>query len=715
MNRFALFVLGQLAVVGLSAQFPLVRGMDIRAGAYRPQVRHMAMDSLGLVWMASDRGILRTDGRSTWVVDTLTTQDVTAMATAGHGVVVATRDGTVLRCGVLERDTLVDGSAHAAREITGLAADGLGGYWLGTRAGGSYHLDPTRATQVVAIPSLPDPHVNDLVALTGGRAVIATDQGAALVDLQGVRSVFGSAQGAPDELMLAMAVDRDGTVYLATDRSGIIAWRPGENTHRAVVAADPLRVRYSHLAVGAGRLWVASEDGVLTMHELDLAQVVYEHKVASPLTALMVDAGGAAWWATGSDRVVRASPSVLLITEHEGMDLRGITALCIDVEDRVWFSTADGLYHHATSFGRDDEVQHTRLDLPANTPIVCLSAADDGTIWAATFGSGALAIAADGTVRPFTTRQGLLNDNVLSVRCLGDEVWFGTLEGLSVLSPQGVLSYPGKGPGFVHDVQPLGGGEALAATDGSGLVRVAPGSPWKRLDGSLSTYYALARGQDGRLWATGPGSGICSVANDQVACRPFPGGEDASAEQLVPWGHHLLALGRAGIIALDPSAGTMRDLTAGLGMVGLEVPLNAVATDARGGVWTATDRGLLRWASSHDEVFAPIPTVITGVIVGAESVPWEDGVKTAHDRNDITFRFGGVYFTDPTAVTFEYRLKGYDERILRTSGSELSYARLPFGRYVFQVRSRIAEGEGGQGPWTSVPITIHPHGTASPG
>lgn len=63
------------------------------------------------------------------MVDKLTTQDIAAMASAGDEVVVATRDGTVLRCGVLERDTLVHGSTLEVRDISGLAIDGRGGYW----------------------------------------------------------------------------------------------------------------------------------------------------------------------------------------------------------------------------------------------------------------------------------------------------------------------------------------------------------------------------------------------------------------------------------------------------------------------------------------------------------------------------------------------------------------------------------------------------------
>lgn len=711
MKRLGLALAFLFTVTILFAQFPFTRSMEVRSGQLRPAISCMAQDAQGLMWVGSDLGVFRTDGDHTELMLRSEQDPVTAITALKEGIAASFTSGVIMRCGALGCDTLLIDTLIRRFPIRAMHMDPIGRLWLVSGGAGVWMLHEGAVDRITQGHGLPDDHVNALAILPDGRTVVATDQGLAVCSTSGVDEVFGQAEGAPDNLVLSVTVGAGGVVLAGTDQRGVFSWLPGERTSTLL---DPTWSRgpVNAVAVQGERVWVATHTHGVMLYETAAGKGRYEQGASvtgaiERARDLLVDQEGAVWWCSGNDRLVRADATILVVPEHEGLDLRNTTALCNDREDRIWFATAEGLFHHASAFVEDARVERVPLKVDPRTPIVSLASTMDGTVWAATFGSGVHAIRPNGSSQHFTTREGLLNNNVLSVRARGNTVWFATLEGVCTFQDGAFSTTPKAGPGFVFDVLPLPSGAALCATDGSGVVRVDGRSTVQLGSGGARTFYALSTDHTGQAWVAGPGTGLCSVGSVDVHCTgadrsPFDGDLYAVGRS----GDRMVVFGSTGVAAFAPGPATWSDVTARFGLEDIEAELNVVCNDRSGALWFACDKGLIRIESSAVHYQERIPTVITALSVGNEPHRLDKYFRTAHDRNDLTFRFTGVHYSDPTSMGFEYRLLGYDARSRVTRERQVAYALLPAGEYRFQVRAFSGKVPSDELGWVEVAFKV---------
>ena len=704
LRHWSLLLIGAQAPV--VAQFPLLRSLEVRTGQRRPQITHLVQDGLGLMWTASDLGVMRTDGERVDIMVRTDVARVTAMNVQGPDVHIAFSNGVLMRCSAMGCDTLFQDSLLAEHPVRAMAFGKGGSICLASYGGGVLFLNGGSVRRLGYSDGLPDEHVNDVAWLDGDRFAIATDQGLAVISPRGLESVFDGAAGAPDNLVMAVAAMPDGSVVAGTDRSGVFQWRPGSTTARAI-GPDHIASNVTDIAVEEHRVWVGTHGVGVIVIELDTAASVYHHtNDTGPITGMWTDQEGQVWWCDGSERIHRADPAILYVPEHEGVDLRSVSAVCVDDQDRIWFASPEGLFNHPTAFSEGRHLQRVALSVDPRTPIVSLAATHSGTIWAATFGSGVFAIAPSGEVRHHMEQGGLRNMNVLAARAAGDSVWFATLDGACLWDGNGFKDLDGT-EGFTFDVLPQGKDRALVATDGQGILHYADGSA-EALRSSANTFYSLiADGSSDQAWAMGPAAGICRVANGRANCTGagLPLFKDDVFAMAMARGR-VLALGKAGVWALAPLSGAWTDLSGRIGTVGAEAELNAVARSSGGAVWFACDRGIVRLRLTERHFDTRIPLVITGILINGDLVDPAASIRTSHDRSDITVRFAGIHYPDPGQIRFEYSV-GEAGNVLRTRDRELAFTGLVPGQHRIRLRAFV-DGMDGDAQWTTIMVTVAP-------
>lgn len=729
MRRCAALILSCWAAQGALAQYPLTRTFELRAGLQRPRITLLAQDDQGLLWAAGDQGLLRSDGEHTELMWAAGDDRVSALHAAGGLLFAATEAGYLLRCAgqgcdTLGRDTVL---LRAPARALWAAPDGM--LWLGTYGAGITLRGAQGEVHVTTAQGLGDDHVNALCPVGGGRVAVATDQGISICGPDGrVLARIGEEQGAPDNLVLSLAPAEDGGFWAGTHRSGVFHFDP-DRADRGIHVLDPA---WAHgavraLAASGGSVWAGGMNGVVVVdvrqglgaYVLPAAADVPRARVSGLLRA----ADGAVWWCDGSERVARADPDVLVVPDHEGLDLRHITALCADTAGHLWFATAQGVFRHDVVFA--DRSHLFRVDVPVDPerPVVALQVDAEGHLWAGTFGQGVYRVAPDGRVRHFGEAEGLCNGNVLAVRtrrgAAGPETWFATLGGVCVFRSDAKAAAGGAfrtvpipGSGFVYDVLPLADGSTLVATDGNGLIRIDVQGRSVQLDGpgAASTYYSLCADGAGGAWACGPGTGICRVHGGAVSCAfkdraPF----DGDVFGIAYHEGHLLALGRTGLASLDPAGMRLLDLGEELGLQGVEAELNTVCT-ARSALWLACDRGLVRLTPRPAVLDGSVAAHFTGLYWGDQSLPLDSALALRHDQNFLTFRFAAPHYAAPGQVHFAYRLIGFDPTVRTTRDREVTWSRLPPGDYRFEVKALLGNGTASladdDGRWARFPFTI---------
>lgn len=274
--------------------------------------------------------------------------------------------------------------------------------------------------------------------------------------------------------------DREGNRWFATARYGLIRCAEQEfNTSLWPTSGEPVlvltRLRDDHVLVGgsdghlyrfeqnglrpisvepglqrimdlaqdtAGRVWVATDGSVLFLDEgLQEYQEVPVEDPSRPRSHLAAGAkavetapGGGIWFANfGLQRVEEDARDGLLrrIVPDTVIPHDRILTLLVDNHGRVWYENDEDLHCYEDGERRD----FPELNGKTGLRITSLAQWSPDTIVVGTSGAGVLFLANGRITTALTTRQGLLSDDVVRVRCWGDT--------LVVASSKGVRSYVG--------------------------------------------------------------------------------------------------------------------------------------------------------------------------------------------------------------------------------------------------------------------------------
>ena len=700
----------------LCAQYPLVRTMTAMDGQQSVHATCLAQDEQGLIWLGSDRGLFRTDGDRTDPILRTEGVPVLAMCSADKGVIVALASGAVLRCDGAGCDTLWSDTLYRAAQIRSLVRDPRGGIWAGTYGEGVHIWRGGTLKRLTTGNGLNDAHVNAQCTVGDAHMAIATDQGIVIADLDGhVDVTFGEAQGAPDNLVLAVRSSADGRIWAGTDRGGAFSFDP----FRIGDGAQPLDSTWHDGAITRitstkDRLWMGVPGRGALIADLSHGLAYYaaataEQGAGAQVSDFMVDRDGAVWWCDGSAVLRRADADVLVTPTHEGVDLHHITAIAPGTGPRIAFANDHWVFTHASTFQESQHLQRYRLPIDSTTRLVSLSWDQAGTIWAGTLGNGVFRMTEGGSIERFNGTPSLLNDNVLSIHQRGDTLWFATLDGLfrhsASMGGRGrtdKLFMPGSG--FTYDVLPLPGGAVLVATDGNGVIRVERDGTARALQGAAGhrTFYSLCADSAGHAWACGPSTGIYSVEREKlVPLTTDLGAVMSDVYSLSFFGGHLFAFGDGGAFIVDPASGRTTDVTNVLGLRGAKGELNAAITDAQGSLWSATDIGLFRLSPGFVQRRRGLKASITSVRQGGEEITRAMAGDLPAEHDFITFRFTGIHYDAPEDVRFAYRLIGADTTLRTTRDRELTFSNLASGRYRFEVYAF-----NGKRPFDALPDTF---------
>ena len=226
-------------------------------------------------------------------------------------------------------------------------------------------------------------------------------------------------------------------------------------------------------------------------------------------------------------------------------------------------------------------------------------------------------------------------------------------------------------------------GDLWVTTYGQGLLRRTPGGRidrWTSSEGLLDDYLgavATARDRDGipRLWLNSNSGAFAVTFESLDAVLASPDARLVSRLVASPEGN-----GRTGG---KISASTL-----------LLPTIDGLAMVEASGVRLERE---------------PPRLVVEDVLLSGE--PYRDG-QEIESGSSLEIRYGGIDFPDSRAVVFEYRLEGYDDQWVEAGSHRVArYARIPPGKYRFQLRSRTKGGVWSEA--LSVPATgvfnVQPH------
>ncbi|MCE1230035.1 MAG: GGDEF domain-containing protein [Firmicutes bacterium] len=156
------------------------------------------------------------------------------------------------------------------------------------------------------------------------------------------------------------------------------------------------------------------------------------------------------------------------------------------------------------------------------------------------------------------------------------------------------------------------------------------------------------------------------------------------------------------------SSGRVQRFASAEGVISEDVNAMAILPEANGDVWFGTGGGLVQFLSSMYRGFPKPPyTALLDCKLGDTSYPIQTHMPKV-PKADGTFRaqFAGLTYIQEGSIAYQVRLEGLDADWRPSETREERYASLSAGKYRFDVRSRI--GEGDWGPISSFEFEVLP-------
>lgn len=463
---------------------------------------------------------------------------------------------------------------------------------------------------------------------------LGTDNGAFRISREGTLH-FTAQKGFTDNTVYQIYKDVENNLWFATDADGIFNFR--ENTFMYYDKSSGMTnpIIMGIVETREQNIYMAGYGGGL--FRVDENKSIVPVELNNPLlketkvSSLYADDQNNIWIGTLGKGVWNYSPKGGLkkIEAGEGgPSLRSGTCFLRDVQGNVLVGNPQGLF----CYTKDGKIN--KLELNAGL-VSSLKQLDSNTVIAAT--SGGLFMIDRSYVARKVNRKELNQTSILCLDIKGNQVWMGTTD-------RGLLNWDMKTDNIIN------------YNTNSGLPS--------------NFIYSLYVSDKQTIW-TGTGFGISNLFLKE-------NGEVLAVKNY----------GRAE------------------GLLGMECNHNAVLFSSDSGLWFGTTKGLFHFnpyvhAKENVKPFVMLRSVklFSSAITDSSLCDGFDkwfgtprNLKLRAGQNHVTFELGGIYFTNPDAIRYKYKLEGIDTGYVTSANPVIVYASLPPGKYVFKASGITKSG-----------------------
>ena len=700
-----------LCAGALTQQSPLVRRISIEQGLPSSEIYALAEDRHGYLWLGTDAGLVRYDGREfvRWQIP---------------GVA----SGTIEQVLIDQRDHL----------------------WFSMTEVGLMELNPARElVRQFSVERTPGWSSNDVWALhlaADGDLWVGTYLGG-LIDLQVNSGEFTLVplEGVSEPWsVLALTTDREGSLWVGTYGRGLLSVAVGDSVAKAHPFTESGRHQVDALAPADEGVWVAARDRGICQYDSERGWRCPERpedlQQIGDGKAMVVNGNGELWVSRSRGISMRSREGHWRHFQAStgspfGLPPRRLIALHLDPDGGLWIGTEGAGLAYISPLSQRVQAWVSDASDPKSLPPsrIRAVAADEAGLWIGTFEFGLFRFNGHDQLTNRLPQQRLSANRIQDLGTTADgALWVTHEQGLSRLS-----DYPGEdlhwptsefGQGLADLIFPLGESQVLVSVYGSGTWLAGPGELlpvesderkptqledvqsghgqiWVASERGLHRFepacgcliwldlsdqrsYALAA--DGRgWWVAVDGAIVHFVATPtgwKLARSLEWSGRPPGGMRVDPLGR-LWASGPEGLFVLEKDAISWRRLGSELGVVAAEMSSRPFESDGES-LLLPSDRGLLR---VNPRALPSAPILRSLKLIEASVFRQGERVQLALDAlaaveagdGDLVIRLGSPLLGEAHSLRFLSRVDGLDPDWVELADGRRTLGVLPAGRYEF--------------------------------
>ncbi|HUM46009.1 MAG TPA: two-component regulator propeller domain-containing protein [Chitinophagales bacterium] len=719
-NIFLACLLLQCAWNNAVAQ-PVIWRQYEPGSSYQPvTINKIAQDPYGRMWVGTNKGLFSFDG-SDFTYLTFrdsTSLNITALCCDSQFVYMGFEDGKVFHRSLKSWQKEFVADENLSSPIAGILVDSSGRTWMATYGSGVFVRDHDQLQNITTGQGLPGNEIYTMIAGRKGTVWIGTDGGLTQCSLENGKPVLTNYtvnDGLSDEIVRALVMDEYGKIWIGTQDHGICIFDPANKTFEIPAISrnwnhgpvSALAIKdYNRLMIGTlGRGCVS-----ISLHD-NFHPVFYNQSTGYEnvkVSDIVIDREGN-FWVVSATRGLDQFPALFQWIAPSAMDTReAVQAVFYDSNSSLWYATLKGLFKTRIDSAGSNVTVQEKLPGAGEQPVITSIYEDvHHNMWVGTFDDGVfIKPSGRGNFFQVLQRDGLANDNVLSINGDVINVWIATLGGVTYcniqmeigeradLILQNFTQESGLHSSYLYQTFIDSKGRVWFATDGNGLKVLDNGvfQSYKMAGNvAINTVYSITEDPFGNIWFSTPSSGLFKYDGKTITNYGLKSGlsdltitgisTDANGD--------IVVIENDAIDIIEHKTNQVRRYRGRQIFEGIDPSLNAFSKDRFGNIWIATKKGILKYYAPSPEYAHEAELEIRQVMVYLEPIDISLSNVFRYDQNHFAFDFQAFWNSDPSQLRYRYILVGHDLDWIKTKDERAIYPELKPGTYTFRIQATI--------------------------
>jgi len=692
------------------ANQPFVRDFIINESNNPVKVNAIVQDKTGYIWLGTDAGVYRFNGRNFIAIADNIKKPVTALAIGNNKVYAGYATGDLVE---IKNNTAYNIHVYNYAPQTVIHDISVNGDVLSVSTEeGVFIIMNNVGILLNSTKGLSDNFTYSISVPGTNMALIGTDKGINI--LQPVKDSIavsiissGNYSCITDNIISVIKqVQHKNTFWIGTQNGGILKLAISDSGYISFVH-NPHTWKWGQvndiISISENKAWVATESGYLLQVFLTKDSVtISPYTIGKSIKKILLDKAGNIWCATSGGITMVASSYLSYINMPEAFSVSKVTAMTIDNKNKLWYTQDHALYKISLS----DSVAQPHRMYSAATPITSLFADPAGGLWVGTFGGGLWYLDEHKTI-PVKDIADLNKANILSITGNKERIWIASLNGVTETKKTGIgklqlikhhNKQSGVGSDYVYQLYMDKLGRTWLATDGAGICMYdgLTYHHWDSANGITSkVIYSITQDADSNMWIGTLDKGTffydgtrfwhSSMKADEsqqvnisaIASNKTGQVVEVQQKEINEWfpaSHEFRHYNKRYLPQID-SVSTV---------------LNCIATDTERNVYTPFNDGFIVF-NNLDSNFFIKPTVhINSLSVFLKPIPALLN-HLSYNQNYITINFDGINYISPEQLHYRYLLQGYNNKWVYTDDESVTFPELPPGQYRFHIQVSLGK------------------------